>query len=166
MALTDAMVALYSTTLAAATSSVTIAGIPTTGYRDLYIVFYAKSPEAGNRGFALQANGDSGSNYSWVAARGEEGSSSGTSSAGTTTGFTGFVSDGSQWVNSIGHIMDYATDKHKTCIVRNNIIGSYSQTNMQVSRWANTAAINSLTFTSGVSTLSAGTTISLYGIKA
>jgi hypothetical protein len=59
--------------------------------------------------------------------------------------------------------MDYsATDKHKTVLTRNNITDN--NVTAIASRWANTAAITSVTVLSPSSTITSGSTISLYAI--
>jgi hypothetical protein len=70
--------------------------------------------------------------------------------------------------NHVGivQIMDYsATDKHKTSLARSN--RADSGVDASAIRWANTAAINSITLlqTNG-RTLEAGATIALYGIAS
>ena len=69
---------------------------------------------------------------------------------------------------SIAQIMDYsATDKHKTVLVRGNYdqpsVGRFVEA--QASRWANTAAINSIAVSS-TSNLGVGSRIDLYGVIA
>jgi hypothetical protein len=60
--------------------------------------------------------------------------------------------------------MDYAaTDKHKTVLTRNNVSGTGVEA--QAARWANTAAITSVTvITSSGAGFATGTVISLYGV--
>lgn len=163
MAATDAMVALFSTTLAAATSSVTIAGIPTTGYRDLrLIVDVSVSPSEGN--IVINFNGDNGSNYSYVNMRSFS-SGSLASSASTSSSIVSNYSTGLQTSSraiNIYDIMDYAqTDKHKSVLVRAN---HSAELDAIAARWANTAAINTITISNG--NFTAGSTFTLYGIKA
>jgi hypothetical protein len=116
-----------------------------------------------DRFIVLQFNGDTGSNYNtiWVA----------NTSSGTRSNVVGAdFMYGLGKFTSITNIMDYsATDKHKTLTTRSGIPALVY---MYSSRWANTAAINSLkisTTTTGfapASSLAVGTTISLYGIEA
>jgi hypothetical protein len=64
-------------------------------------------------------------------------------------------------------IMDYsATDKHKTLLVRWDTLRSGSVVLAQANRWANTAAITSVTVLQDSGTISAGSRIDLYGIAS
>jgi len=166
MAVNDAMVALYSTTLSGAASSVTIAGIPGS-YRDLRlvsnVVSLSGSPTA--QGSNIRFNGDSGSNY-WTVYTYANGSSSGSGGESGTSGSWGqFPSTGGL---DILEIMDYsATDKHKTAIGRSNGVSASAW--MYVNRWSSTSAITSITLYSpdfGADMFAAGSTFSIYGIKA
>lgn len=158
MALTDAMVALYSTTLAAATSSVTIAGIPTTGYRDLRIVANMGTT-ATSVVTIVYPNADTG-NASAVYMVG-----TGSATASGTTANIEFGNTGASAKSlTIMDVMDYATDKHKTFLVRAGDAGGL--TIAYACRWASTSAITSLQFYSPGSTFVAGSTFTLFGIKA
>lgn len=159
MALTDAMVALYSTTLAAATSSVTIAGIPTTGYRDLRLVVNAYGPGGDNS--YCRFNGDSGSNYPQVYMYGN-GSSAASSASTWAELYLGTL--GTAMTTNTLDIFDYSqVDKHKATLVRGSDTTAYVQA--RAGRWASTAAVTSITILCG-GTYSIGSTFSLYGIKA
>lgn len=159
----DAMIPLAMTTLPAAVTSVTIAGIPTTGYRDLrLIVNLGVSPSEGN--IVVTFNNDGGSNYALVNMRGF-GASSAASSASTSGGIVSNYSTGlqpsSRALNTYD-IMDYSqTDKHKSVLVRAN---HSDEIDAIAARWANTAAITSITISSG--TFVAGSTFALYGVIA
>jgi len=160
---------LQTITLGAAASSVTFASIPQT-YRDLVLIF-TPAVTGGSSSTAssyIRLNGDSGSNYSHVVARGD-GSSTG------STSFTDTGIDTRYYTNSPGSLgasitqvqfLDYsATDKHKSVLSRGNTAAS--GVNMTAARWANTAAITSIQIVapSGRSWLT-GATLSLYGIEA
>lgn len=163
MALTDAMVALYSTTLAAATSSVTIAGIPATGYRDLQLIVNGKTTGALNN---LQAvfNGDTGTNYFWVRMLGDGSSASSSSS---NQPYLAFGDIGTLDTSILVSIADYSqTDKHKSTLTRAGNAASGGVVSAYAGRWASTAAINSIKLTAGAGNLDVGLTISLFGIKA
>jgi hypothetical protein len=152
---------IASTTLAANATGIVFGSIPQ-GYRDLVIVAntFTSTGEVG-----VQLNGDTGSNYSTVLMRG---------GASTTVSSTSFT-DTAIWPSTqVGsqtgvpnqwsvQIMDYsATDKHKTSLTRFGSAGSHVQA--QANRWANTAAITSITFVNA--TYNANSTFSLYGISA
>lgn len=168
MAINDAMVALYSTTLSAPTASVTIAGIPASGYRDLRLIMTAATSANSNN--IMRVNGDSASNYTQVYAGGN-GSSTTSGTIGTST-FMGtdssaFTTTVVGQTNHIIDIMDYAaSDKHKSILFRCNRAGGHVE--MMAGRWASTSAISSITvqpYTGGY-TWSTGSTFTLYGIKA
>jgi len=157
---------LATVTLGSSASSVTFNSIPAT-YRDLIVVVNGTPSGAG--GVNYRANGDTGSNYSYVSMRNN--GSSPSSEAGTLTVFLGQNSSstsGTRLMN-VFQIMDYsATDKHKTGLARasyNQSSNSADVTEANAVRWANTAAINSLTVLSAVN-LNIGTTFSLYGVIA
>lgn len=126
-------------------------------YADLVLVIQG----SGDRQFRLNPNGDTG-NASLVYMDGY----------GSSTA-SGTVSQISLWYNpSLGsllsttHIFDYsATDKHKTFLTRGSVPGDVASA--YCSRWASTAAINSITLAStGTGALAIGSTISLYGVYA
>jgi len=166
MAATDAMVALYSTTLAAATSSVTIAGIPTTGYRDLRIVFQG-SVTSGSVNHFFRLNGDTGSNYNWVGMGGTGSSALSNTGSNQTTGaldYYGYLASGTL-TSMTFDLFDYAQiDKHKTGLVRADNAGNGTTAN--AIRWASTAAVTSIVLFPASSTFTAGSTFELFGIKA
>lgn len=164
MAATDAMVALYSTTLAAAISSVTIAGIPTIGYRDLRLVINTQQNVTTPKQASVQFNGDA-SNYSLVYADGY--SSTTTSGTDTKIAFTYAYTGTSanEPISGFMDIFDYSqTDKHKTVLVRG---GATTSVSMYAGRWASTAAINLILISASTGgNFSIGSTFTLYGIKA
>jgi len=169
MALTDAMVALYSTTLAAATSSVTISGIPTTGYRDLRFVINGSLTV--DEGCSLRFNGDTGTNYYEVTvnARASGGLDSGSSNLSAM--FGDYYNAGVRFLKTID-VIDYnQVDKHKTALCKTNAPlvtgGPTTGVQMMAGRWASTAAINSITLLCGsTSQFAIGSTFELFGIKA
>jgi hypothetical protein len=146
---------LATVTLGASASSVTFSSIPDT-YRDL-IVAVAHSKSA-LTSYTLRFNGDTTSgNYTGVYMAGD--GVTAFSGTGNTVGF------GDSLTSQIFQIMDYsATDKHKTHLLRHN--RSQSQVVAFALRWANTAAITSMAFTTPTGTFSAGSTFSLYGVIA
>lgn len=159
---TSAFVSLANVTLGSSASSVTFSSI-TGSYRDLVLVISAPMSSGGVFGY-LRFNGDSGSNYSAVRMFGSG------STTGSDTGLIGasainfsefYVEQNITTVN----IMDYtATDKHKTVLSRANAPGNYVFG--IAGRWANTAAITSLTVSTSSSTWAAGSTFALYGVSA
>ena len=157
----NAMVPLAMTTLAASVSSVTISGIPTTGYRDLRLVVNAAvSPGEGN--IIVNFNGDAGSNYALINMRGWTTSSiasSSSTSGSIVSNYSTGLQPSSRALN-IYEIMDYSqTDRHKTVLVRASHADEMDEI---AARWANTAAITSITISNG--NFTAGSTFALYGM--
>jgi hypothetical protein len=154
-------VALATTTLGASASTVTFSSIPAS-YRDLILI------GAGTTGasslFYLRFNGDTGSNYSRIRALGYSGGPY--SDATTATSISDIAQFDTNQGNFIAHIMDYsATDKHTAVLMRASNKGA-GETVMGAGRWANTAAITSVTCTLNTSSFAIGSTFSLYGIEA
>ena len=156
---TPTYTALATTTLSSATASVTFGSIPST-YRDLIIVVQGTTT-LNNEIPILSINGDTTSaNYNRVVMYGD-GTSTG-SAASSTRSMASFGTSPAMW---IGQLMDYsATDKHKTLLYRNDksneivVAGAF--------RWANTAAVTSVTIEATSNTFTAGSTFSLFGIEA
>jgi hypothetical protein len=152
---------IASTTLAAASSSVTFGSLPQT-YRDLILVLTVQQNTTGDRQAVLRPNSDS-VNASLVYMDG-----SGTAAlSGTDTKISLYYQAGAPAnspMTSIVQIMDYAqTDKHKTMLIRT--ASSYNPTSAYAGRWASTSAITSLVIP--VSTggdFQVGSTFNLYGV--
>jgi hypothetical protein len=152
-------IALGTTTLSAAASSVTFSSIPGT-YRDLIIVI--NGTLSADSSVHVYYNGDTAANYTRQFMEGN-GSSAG-SGSGTDSRIIDMRNTAS---NAIVQIMDYsATNKHKTALVRSNApVDNFPQVWSCAGRWANTAAITSVSIDPDSTTqLAAGTTISLYGV--
>lgn len=161
---TDTYVALANITLGSSASSVTFSSIPAT-FRDLVVVYSGNITASSTLG-AYRFNSDTGSNYTGVyTANASSGTRATTSSDFYFQGTTGIST-------AIIQVMDYsATDKHKTSLVRSGNLAEWVQ--MYANRWANTAAITSMTLLpidatsfAPTSTWAAGTTFALYGIAS
>lgn len=148
---------IATTTLGSAQLSYTFSSIPST-YTDLIMIY---NGTAGNN-VALQFNGDTANNYSATRIRGD--GSAATSSRWTNvSAMYGSYSAGLQ--TSIWQVFNYSnTTTHKTGLNRGG--GSSDQVESYVGRWGSTSAINSMTVIALTSTLSAGSTLTLYGIAA
>lgn len=155
---------IASNVLGSSAASVTFSSIPAT-YRDLVLVVSAigaTSPQGG-----LQFNSDTGSNYAWFRA---SGNGSSASSFSNTSDYARAMSlaEFSSGVGGINvvQIFDYATtDKHKSVLSRAN--GSSTAVEIIASRWANTAAITSITYLSGSTRqFDSGSSFYLYGIAS
>lgn len=70
--------------------------------------------------------------------------------------------------STIINIQNYSnTTTHKSILVRSNVErGAYGEVSAIVGRWASTAAVDRVDFITGSSTFLAGTTFTIYGIKA
>jgi hypothetical protein len=160
MASAPTFVPIASYTIPSSMASYTFNSIPQT-YTDLYIVDNTTQTSGSDR-VDLIFNGDTGSSYSvnWVftdtsaihASNGTVGSSAAYTSRGDTTKGLGYT-----------HILGYKdTDKYKL-ILSKGVDGSIAV--MWTSMWRSTSAITSITFRP-ISNFIAGSTITLYGIKA
>ena len=142
--------------------------IPST-YTDLVLVVTAKAAEGGD--IYIKVNDDGGSNYSWTNIWGN-GSTTGTARGssiahGILVDYYGTVCANNNHI-LIANFNNYAnTTTYKTCFSRSNNSGG--GTDMVVSAWRSTSAINSLKLAIGsarTDTFSTGTVATLYGIKA
>jgi hypothetical protein len=155
---------LATVTLASTASSVVLSNIPAS-YRDL-IVVYSGNITANSTLGAYRFNGDTGSNYTGV------NTSNATSGTRATTSSDFYFQDVAGVNRAIIQVMDYsATDKHKTVLARSGNAAAWVQ--MYANRWANTAAITSMTLLpidastfAPTSTWAVGTTFNLYGVIA
>ena len=160
-----ALTALANVTLSTTANSITFSSI-SSAYRDLYFVF--TQPAQGNHVRPLiRMNSDSSSaDYFEVRAVGNGSSTSSASLSNAGFDPTGFFSSYLDAFQITGHVMDYsATDKHKSVLLR---VDGYSQaTIMEAGRWANTSAVNTLTFqVAGANPFVAGVSVALYGVSA
>lgn len=155
--------ALANLTLGSTASTVSFSSIVGT-YRDLVLVVSPIGSAAGELRF--QINGDAAGNYSSVGMWGSGSTTGSPTSSGLAFARVSFNSyvDTISGFNSIINIMDYsATDKHKTVLSRSNLAAG--ATEAFATRWANTAAITSLSVYISGTTLATGSTFTLYGVK-
>jgi hypothetical protein len=146
---------LATITLTGADAEIVFGSI--SGYRDLVVVFNGSISTSNNSPFYMNADTTAG-NYAKVSAWGT-GSSTGSGA------FFGAIWAGYQNVVTYQFLDANATDKHKMALVRCN--GVSNEVSMQAVRWANNAAITSLTFAAGgANTYTTGSTFSLYGIAS
>lgn len=156
---TSTYIALGNYTVPVTAASVTFANIPAT-YRDLIvnIVVQGLTTTPTTRDSYFTLNGSGGTSLFMYAA--------GSGVSGTDSEMK--MPYGPYQNTSILQVMDYsATDKHKVILQRT---GAPSNVDWVIaSRWANTAAVTSITFNapdSGVRTFTAGSTFALYGIAS
>jgi hypothetical protein len=152
---TPTYIALATVTLTGSASSVTFGSIPQ-NYRDLVMVVDGSG--TGNLEMHTRYNSDSGSNYPYV---GMDGTYSEVGTAVSATNFGYFTT--ARWFHTI-QIFDYSTtNKHKMTLLRRNGPTSNSVA-AESNRWANNAAINSISITASANAFATGTTFNLYGI--
>ena len=154
-----------TTVSGSSTTTYTFSSIPAT-YTDLVLVSSAQMSGTGTTG-TFRFNGDTGSNYSFTYLYGN-GSSAG---SGRQSNQTSGIWD--SWVDRLSntmfeadvlHIMNYSnTTTYKTALSRSN---SSVTVETAVNLWRSTAAINSLTVFISSGYFVAGSTFTLYGIKA
>ena len=159
-------------TLGSATASVTFSSI-SGSYTDLVLVVtgYLANNDAYTARFTF--NGDSNSNYSQTNLTGTGSTAKSTrfsSSTSITMGSNdlGWSTTAANRNVSIVQIMNYSnTTTYKTTIARSNQpAGSYPAVESEVGLWRSTAAITSMVITAGGADFAAGSTFTLYGIKA
>lgn len=144
------------------TTTVTFSSI-SGSYRDLVLSINGTNSVDAN--LYVRFNSDSGSNYDYVLLYGN--GSSVTAGSGNQTGmfFNNLARIGTAQSHFLLNIMDYAaTDKFKSALIAAD--KSSAATERFYFRWANTAAITSITCTVASGNLVAGTTLELYGVSA
>ena len=154
---------IATTTLGSTEATVTFSSI-SSAYTDLVVIFVGNLNAAAT--CFLRYNNDSGSNYAQQDVVGD-----GTAVTGQKrTSVTGFrlydVAASSNPINNlIFNINNYSnTTTYKTTLLRGSDSGG--EIGMGVSLWRSTAAINRLDFVNTAGTWSAGSTFTIYGIKA
>jgi hypothetical protein len=148
---------IESVTLATTASSVTFSSI-TQSYSDLVLV--ANQLHGADGYTFLRFNGDATSSYSLVLMRGN--GSSAFSSSTTTTQFEINQSAYTSFFNIV-QIMGYSeTDKNKSILSRGD--NSAENAIAYAARWANNAAITSISVNAGGSSYISGSTFKIFGI--
>lgn len=153
---------LASTTLTSASSSITFSGIPST-YTDLKLVFIGGSSGSS---FYLRFNNDSATNYSRVEMNGSGSAvfgSGGDNSNLIGLSYTNIATTPQMYTVDI---FSYTAAIYKTVLTtgqQNNV--TEGQVGRNVGLWKSTSPITSVTLLhTGANTISAGGTMSLYGI--
>lgn len=156
---------IASNVLATTASSVTFSSLPTSGYRDLVVVMdFSTSTTSDMPGIRL--NSDSGANYNTLLMLAGGSTAAAYYRTGRTSGWMEWYSASGSQIAQI-EIMDYnTTNKHKTLLFRRD--QGISLTSAGTIRWANTAAVTSLTLIpaaeTGSGNFNSGSTFYLYGI--
>lgn len=155
---------IATTTLSSATNSITFSSI-SSGFTDLRLVLFNRG-DLGST-ILVRFNSDSGTNYSRVRLQGDGTSATSSLSTNQTAVICGNQPSATNvWGLHTVDVFSYAGSTNKTCLITasEDANGSGSA-QRQVALWRNTAAINTLTI-SASNNFSAGTTATLYGIKA
>jgi hypothetical protein len=151
-----------ATTTVSGSSTTSITFSSFTGYTDVIIVSQMKSTTSS---IQMQFNSDTGTNYSSTRLYGD--GSSAASDRLTNVNQVDFTIGGTtEWATIIAQIQNYSNaTTFKTCLLRQN--NAAGLVNAQVSLWRNTNAITSIEIKqSGAGYFNAGSTFTLYGIKA
>lgn len=153
-------------TLSSPAASVTFNSIPST-YTDVILIVSATPSTSGYLGYIV-INGDSGANYSETLLYGTGSTAGSNRESNRNKGYAGNWtvqnSTSSPSVFEI-HFQNYAnTSVYKTFLGRNSDAGT--ETGATVNLWRSTSAINSIGFTASGVNITAGSTFTLYGIKA
>lgn len=156
---------IATTTLGTAAADVTFSSIPGT-YTDLILVITANNNSGTAYISRLYFNADTGSNYSYTRITGDGSAAASTRVSNDTYGFGGWSNNQSdQMILSQNFIHNYSnTTTNKTWLVRGGDTGD--RVFAAVGLWRNTAAINSIKVQVETGTYDAGSTFTLYGIKA
>jgi hypothetical protein len=166
---------IATTTLGSDTPSTAFTSIPST-YTDLVLVAFVRDTTTSTYpGFNIQFNADfSGSTaYSWTRLEGNGSTAASTRVSSTGSIQLGLITSANGSYNSgafavvITNIQNYSnTTTNKTTLSRSSSDGAgFGNAATNVGLWRNTAAINRIDLT-GSSGLKAGSTFTLYGIKA
>jgi hypothetical protein len=156
---------IATTTVAVAAASIVFSSIPAT-YTDLRVVFVGTSTLA--TGLRAQFNGDTATNYSRTSLLGD-----GNSVYAQRASNVAFISLGindnlSTTIPTLRtmDIFSYAGSTNKTVLTNEStdLNGSGAST-VAVQMWRNTGAITSISLNLSTSTIAAGSTATLYGIK-
>lgn len=155
---------IASTTLGGTSTSVTLSSIPST-YTDLVLILNLTATVALDMG--IRVNGDTGTNYSEtiIGGNGTTAATTRTTSSTLWGNIYTAVSTVSGNFNGIVNFNNYSnTTTYKTMLNRFNSTSYGTEAIMAL--WRSTSAINSVTVLAQNSSFAAGSTFTLYGIKA
>jgi hypothetical protein len=159
---------IATNTLSSATASVTFSSIPST-YTDLVLASSCLGQTNTSYIECVRFNSDTNNNYSNVFAGGYVSSAGGNTNTNVSYIFVnhlnGYFTTGNP-MTAITHIQNYSnTSIQKIALSRGG--GAATDVAMMAGLWRNTSAINSITiFFQSSTDLQAGSTFTLYGIKA
>lgn len=160
---TSTEVAIATTTLSSAASSITFSSIPNT-YTDLRVV-WAGTATGGAVDFYLRFNSDTGTNYSGTYLYGDGSTAGSQKVTSETSARLSFGLSSTIPTTTQIDIFSYAGSTYKTALsaFSNDYNGS-GETRRSVHLWRSTSAITTVTLSPSSSTFAAGTTATLYGI--
>jgi hypothetical protein len=148
------------------TNTVTFSSI-SSAYTDIFAIASIATISGTASYLDMRFNSDSATNYSAITMYGTPaGSANLTGRTGVPCGITDITNAADTFNTFLINVMNYAnTTTYKTALCRsehasNSVVGA------SVSTWRNTAAINAITFLFGSGNFRAGSTFTLYGIKA
>lgn len=165
---TPTYIALATTTLSTAASSVTFGSIPQS-YRDLVLVVTSAAgntgaPGGNARNLLMRFNNDTSNSYVRVIMSADGSTTRSTADTQTWFALDWYATTNNSTHDHIMQIMDYSTtDKHKLVLTR---VRSTAATELLASRWPSKNAVTSISIFYDSNTLAAGSTFSLYGIRA
>ena len=156
---------IATTTLVSAAASTTFSSI-SGAYTDLVLVITGNN----NQGTAyinnLTFNSDTGNNYSYTRMTGNGTTAASARQSNYGYGYGGWTNnETNQMILSMNHIQNYSNSTtYKTWLVRGG--DTTDRVYAYVGLWRNTAAITSIKVEVEAGTYDAGSTFTLYGIKA
>jgi hypothetical protein len=157
---------IATTTLGSAASTITFSSIPST-YTDLRLVVVCTAVSV-NQDSIIRFNSDTGTNYSYTIITGN--GSAVTNSRGSNSDSIYFASGSVSITLPTFYgvdIFSYAGSTNKTILVSTSMDKNGSgEASRTVGLWRNTAAITRIDFILSTANYAAGTTATLWGIKA
>ena len=157
MAISTTYEPIATYTVPSSAGSYTFTSIPQT-YTDLVMIFNG----VGGNNISLQFNGDTSSNYSATRIQGDGSTASSSRWSNTTSMFGPYAVAENVTIWQIQNYSNSTT--YKTALAKGG--GAGTQVEAYVGLWRNTAAITSLTVITPSANISAGSTISIYGIAS
>lgn len=152
-------------TIPSAVNNYTFSSIPST-YTDIILIASVKNNSGGSRAMQMLLNGDTGTNYSSTTLQGDGSSVVTTRNTGTAYLDPAITVSGTDFTTCIFNFQSYANSSvYKSILLRVGSPGTNLRENICL--WRSTAAINSIKIQlGGTDGYVAGTTFTLYGIKA
>jgi hypothetical protein len=158
MPLASTYIPIATQTLTAVTATPTFTNIPQ-GYTDLVVAIETNITSD----FQFRFNGDSGTNYSHTWLIGNGSAASAVRASTDNKIYLNWASNSTGRLITL-HINNYSNaTTYKTTLVKTG--HGNGAVELSVGNWRSTAAITSITF-SGVNSFPAGSTFTIYGIKA